>query len=448
MKRSIRLRLVAVFAVTLGLVLIGVGFFVVDQFRSQRDATINAELRSRTNGLIAAVGRSAPATLVNLLGTSDEQFGQVLDAGGHVVATSQSLRDEPLVTNRTPGLRTEFVRTKAESLHARVLVTRTRTNTFVAVTTLDDRDDAMRNLNTLLWFGGALSLAAASLLAWVLAGAALRPVERMRAQAAQYTTSDLSGRLNVTDASDELRRLGETLNSMLERIQGHVNEQRTFIDNASHELRTPLANLTMELELALRHKRSESELRAALESAIQETHRLNRLASDLLLLSRASDSEVPLDRQPTDLAALLRETTATFRARAIADQVTLLDDLPDVEPVSVNPSGIRQVLTNLLDNALRATPAGGTITTTLTVTPTTVRLAVCDTGPGFPPKIRSHAFHVFAHGAGPRRPGAGAGLGLGVVAAVAAAHGGHAAIEDHATQTVVSVTLPRNATTL
>ena len=106
MKRSIRLRLVAAFAVTLGLVLIGVGFFVVDQFRSQRDATINAEMRSRTNGLIAAVGRSAPATLVNLLGTSDEQFGQVLDARGHVVATSQSLTDRPLVANRTPGLRT------------------------------------------------------------------------------------------------------------------------------------------------------------------------------------------------------------------------------------------------------------------------------------------------------------------------------------------------------
>ena len=113
MKRSIRLRLVAAFAVTLGLVLIGVGFFVVDQFRSQRDATINAELRSRTNGLIAAVGRSAPATLVNLLGTSDEQFGQVLDARGNVVATSQSLRNQPLVANRTPGLRT--VRTLEEA---------------------------------------------------------------------------------------------------------------------------------------------------------------------------------------------------------------------------------------------------------------------------------------------------------------------------------------------
>ena len=182
--------------------------------------------------------------------------------------------------------------------------------------------------------------------------------------------------------------------------------------------------------------------------ALGEVLGLNRLANDLLLLSRASDSEVARDRQPTDLAALTRETTATFRARAVAEQVTLLDDLQDVEPVSVNPPGIRQVLTNLLDNALRATPAGGTITTTLTATPSTVRLAVCDTGPGFPPKIRPNAFDLFAHGSGTRRPGAGAGLGLGIVAAVAAAHGGQAAIEDHPTQTVVSVTLPRNAMTL
>ena len=444
MKRSIRLRLVAAFAVTLCLVLVGVGFFVVTQFRSQRDATINAELRSRTKALVATTPKSAPPSFVNLLGTSDEQFGQILDASGHVVATSRSLRDQPLVAASASGLQTVFVRTKVERRHARVLIARAGDRTFVVVTALDDRDDAIHKLDTLLWFGGALSLAAASLLAWVLAGAALRPVEKMRAQAATYTTGNLSGRLNVPSAGDELHRLAETLNSMLERIQGHVNEQRTFIDNASHELRTPLANLTMELELALRHERSASELRAALESATQETHRLNRLASDLLLLSRASDAEASLDRQPTDLAALTRETTATFRARAAAQNVALIDDLEDIEPISVNPSSIRRALTNLLDNALRATPTGGTITTTLTATPTTVKLAVHDTGRGFPPQMRSHAFDLFARGNGPRRPGAG--LGLGIVAAVAAAHGGHAAIEDHATQTVVSITLPGDRT--
>ena len=411
MRPSIRLRLVAAFAATLAVVLVVVGTLVLTQFRSERDRTIATELRARARSVATAGPSATKAVLVGLLGTSDEHFGQVLDEQGHVIASSRLLPSRPMADPTPVSLQTRTVQTRLERRWVRIDVTRSGSRIIAVATALDDRNDAVNQLAVLLWTGGAAALAAASLLAWILAGAALWPVERMRAQAAQYTATDLSGRLPVHAANDELHRLAETLNEMLGRIQLHVDEQRSFIDKASHELRTPLANLSMELELALRRERSPNELQAALRSATQESSRLNRLASDLLLLSKVSDPQRPVIRHPVDLGALVRETTATFRARAQAEGVTVTDTVAAIEPVLADPVGIRQALTNLLDNSLRFTPAGGTITAELTATPDAVTLAVRDDGPGFPPEVREHAFEPFAHGRGPRSPDAGAGQG-------------------------------------
>lgn len=442
MRSSVRFRLVAAFAITLGLVLVGIGLIVATQFRSERNAAVNAELDARAHALIVALPRAATSTLQQLLGTSDEHFGQVLDGNG-VIASSDALGPRPFAADLASGMRTTNVGTTTEVRHARVLVVGSAGRTVIVMTALDDLDDSMRHLAMLLWLGGVATLVAASSLAWILAGAALAPVESMRAEAAGYTTTNLDGRLVVPSSDDELSRLAETLNAMLERIQSHVEEQRLFIDNASHELRTPLANLTLELELALRRHRSEAEVRAALESAMYETRRLNALASDLLSLSGGSDPLTARRRAPTDLATLVHETTASFRGRAEVEGVDLVDDAVAVSVLEVDAGGIRQALTNLLDNALRETPSGGTVTIRLSESPTEVTLAVHDTGPGLPPELGSHAFDLFSRGHNRGRTETGFGLGLGVVAGVARAHGGRAAIDQDQTGTLVSMTLVR-----
>ena len=139
---------------------------------------------------------------------------------------------------------------------------------------LDDRNEALDNLRTILLMGGPVALLLASLAGYIVAGRALRPVEAMRRRAAAISAAEPEQRLPLPEAHDELHRLGETLNEMLGRLEVALERERAFVDDASHELRTPLALHKTELELALRYARTPEEMRAAIASAIEEVDRL------------------------------------------------------------------------------------------------------------------------------------------------------------------------------
>ncbi len=440
MRLPIRVRLAAAFAATLAIVLALVGSFVYVRFRADENRAIDTELLNRTTSFFAAPNPN-PQLRIDLLGSSDEQFGQVIDRAGRVAATSAQLTPRPFA-GAALGFRYAAVMTRRERRRVRLLVTRHGDTTLILASALDDRDDALRSLRNLLWRASALTLAAASLLAWALAAAALRPVERLRAEAGSFSTTELTIRLAVPKSDDELHRLAVTLNNMLDRIQDSFERQRSFVDNASHELRTPLANLRMELELALRQERSEAQLLDALQSAATESSRLDRLASNLLTLARTADGLLPIRREPIDLAALVRDTTATFAARAAADGVALHTD-GDVDGlVAVDPLRVGQALTNLLDNALRVTPRGGSVTVAVSASSTEIIVAVMDTGPGFSTKLATSAFGLFVRGPSDQRSSDGAGLGLAIVAAVAESHGGRATIDTTVRGSTVSIHLP------
>ncbi len=167
----------------------------------------------------------------------------------------------------------------------------------VVGSSLGDRDEALDGLARLLLIGGPVALLLASLAGYWMTAAALRPVDAMRGRAAEIS-SDPGERLPVPEADDELRRLGETLNAMLGRLEQALERERRFVDDASHELRTPLALHKIELELALLHASSEEELRTAIASATDEIDRLIALAEQLLVVARADDAGVAIERQP------------------------------------------------------------------------------------------------------------------------------------------------------
>ncbi|HKZ75709.1 MAG TPA: histidine kinase dimerization/phospho-acceptor domain-containing protein, partial [Actinomycetota bacterium] len=170
------------------------------------------------------------------------------------------------------------VATVEEPVPARLLaVPASEGRVLVVGASLEDQWEALARLGILLAVGGPLALILASGVGWVVAGAALRPVERMRAEAAAISASEPGRRLPQSGTGDEVDRLGKTLNEMLERLEQALQHERRFVDEASHELRTPLANLRTELDLALRRSRSVEELEAALRSAAEETDRLARL---------------------------------------------------------------------------------------------------------------------------------------------------------------------------
>jgi signal transduction histidine kinase len=292
---------------------------------------IDAGLRSRAATVGTAVPNDADfSSPARGLVEPDENFAQVLRADGSVVASSTTMRAPVLEPAAARGLtRPRFFQRDlpVDNDPIRLLatpVTRDGTRYVVIVgTSTSDRSDALRMIPLLFLIGGPIALALVSTVGWIVAGAALRPVERMRRQAAAISSSRDEHRLTVPEPEDEFRRLALTLNSMLDRLDAASRAERAFLDNASHELRTPLTALKAELDLARARPRSPGELLAALESASEETDRLARLADDLLVLSRTRNGAFVVERRPLSLRALLDASVDLFRARAAAAGVTI-----------------------------------------------------------------------------------------------------------------------------
>lgn len=295
--------------------------------------------------------------------------------------------------------------------------------------------------------GGTIGVVAAGLGAWLLAGAALRPVERMRREAAELSEHDTDASLAIPRSRDEIAALAATLNGLLGRLHAALDRQRGFVSAAGHELRSPLAILKSELELGSRPGRSPSELTAALASAASETDRIIHLTDDLLVLSRSDEQALALQCEPTDLAELATTAVGAFRPRALAAAASLEIDAPAGLVVEVDPMRYRQIVDNLIDNALRYAPAQSTVRVKVEQVAGSASLEVSDEGPGFPEEFLPRAFQRFSRPDASRNRGSGgSGLGLAIVKSLAEAHGGTARAANRPTGgAVVAVVIPTGA---
>lgn len=423
----------------MALVLGATGVFVHARLQAELDRAINAGLRSRADD-VAALEQQADSGLSegysSVLAERGDSFAQVLDGNGRVVDTTPQLGREPLLTgaallNALRGTTLlahapfSVVESRSRLLATPVFAQDQRLVVIVG-TSLESRDEALRQLTTQLLIGGPMALLLAALAGYGLARAALRPVETMRARAALISGADHGARLPVSPADDEIRRLGETLNGMLARLESALDRERSFVADASHELRTPLALLKTELELALRRPRSPAELEAALRSAADETDRLSQLAEDLLVLARADQGRLPVRRERVRAGAVLDGAADRFALRAQQSGRRIVVDAAADLHLSGDPLRLEQALGNLVENALRH---GGGAIQLVAVAPAdgTVELHVLDEGPGFPENFLGQAFDRFSRGGNARSGGGtGAGLGLAIVDVIARAHGGSA----------------------
>jgi signal transduction histidine kinase len=276
---------------------------------------------------------------------------------------------------------------------------------------------------------------------WLLGGAALRPVERMRAQVASLGASDSEARLSVPDTGDELHALGVTFNDLLDRLHHSLAQQREFVADAGHELRTPLAIMCAELELADRPNRTPKQLREAIAATRTEANRLKALAEDLLLL--AADGQRPAER--VELAEVISDAIAAHRPGAQRADVRLVVVADRSFAVTGDPSALRRALDNLLSNAVDHAGPGGKVEVQMTrAAADRVQVQVLDTGPGFPPAFLPYAFDRFRRADTARTSRTSTGLGLAIVAAIVTAHGGQvsAANNDPGPGACVSLVLP------
>ncbi|HWE10926.1 MAG TPA: ATP-binding protein [Solirubrobacteraceae bacterium] len=453
----IRVRLTIAFVAMMALVLAGAGVFVYGQFATTLEAEINDGLRLQAADVGALVARGharAIAQSTNPLAAGCRAGGclaQIYDAAGRLLtATPQGSRSRLLTAaeaRRALKRRRQFQASAAPLGTVRVLATAApaphgETLVVAVADSLAVRDDELARLRTLLLIAGPLTLLLASIGGHELARAALGPIDRMRSRAERITERQLSERLPVPGAADEIGALGRTLNALLDRVEAAVARERRVVSDASHELRTPLTTLRAEVDLALIGDRDRDELRAALESASEEARRMSRLADDLLVLARADQGRLPLHAQPFPVRELLE--SAAGRAHAGAEtrgRSVALGHLPADCAVRADPDRAAQALDNLIANALRY--GDGTITLTARGNGDLVEVHVSDEGPGFPDELLPRAFERFGRGHHRDAGEPGSGLGLAIVQAVAIAHGGDArACNRPEGGADVSITLP------
>jgi signal transduction histidine kinase len=420
----------------MALVLGATGVFIYLRFSAELDATIDSGLRSRA-GDLASLVRQAGARPYEHRGSlvgREENFAQVLDASGRVIDSSPSvgggaLLDPselrralrgPLVLERgpRPGLR--------EDSRLRAVPVRERTGearVVVVGTSTAPRDESLKDLVQLLFIGGPVALLLASIAAYWVAAAALRPVEAMRSQAAEISAAEPDKQLPVPRSGDEIARLGTTLNEMLERLAEALEHERTFVADASHELRTPLAILRTELELALAEGRSPQELRAALASAAEETDRLSQLSEDLLTIAQTERGELPLRLDRVRLEEVLEGVARRFARRASEEGRSIELDADGAPEVAADRLRLDQAIGSIVDNALRY--GGGAIELRARTAGAKVEVHVLDEGGGFPEGFLAQAFDRFSRASASQRA-SGSGLGLSIVRTVARAHDGDA----------------------
>jgi len=311
----------------------------------------------------------------------------------------------------------------------------------VLATELGPVSEARQAYVSLVFPLAALTVGLASVCGWMVSRRALRPVARMTQEAAEFGSSDLSRRLAVGAAQDELSRLGRTLNDMLQRLQDSVQRERDFTADASHELRTPLAIMRAELEMTLQ-RTDDREARASMVSALEECDRLQGLTEDLLLMARAE--AIQLDpHTPLDLGDLT--DTVLLRLRSLAESEDVVLTRAGDAVVHGDPRALERALSNLVENALHHVGRGGRVEVTIEPdahsvasaaapvgavaepevrpAPGFVRWRVTDNGPGIQPEDRDRLIQRFTR-ADQSRVVAGTGLGLAIVGAVVRGHGG------------------------
>jgi two-component system OmpR family sensor kinase len=411
----------------------GVGTFVYTQVRRDLRGEVDMGLRARAQALLATGSVSAGiAASSGHLADNDEAFAQVLSADGRVLDATRSVRAAPLIDpRRLPGGRPLLVeRTPAGLEPARLLVVPTTyrgARAYLVVgATMSDAREALSRLLVLFAVSLPAAVLISSLIGWLLAGAALRPMRRMSAEAASISAAEPDRRLHVPRGDSGLALLAETVNATFDRLQEALRRERAFVDNASHELRTPLTILRAEVDTALAQPREASELRAALRSAANEVEHLIRIAEGLLVLARANGGRIAVRRSPVVLSDLIDSGTDAFAGPAGIKDVEL-SAAAEAATVQIDPTLARQALDNIVANAIRHSPPGGRVMVRGVVDGDRVVMEVSDQGLGFSDETLANAFQPFNRRTGQN---GGAGLGLSMVSAIAQAHGGGAWAEN------------------
>src|SRR5258707_1590265 len=304
-----------------------------------------------------------------------------------------------------------------------------QTYTLVILQSFYAQDEMVEEVRQTFAWVIPMAILRASIGRYFLARKSLAPVVAMSSKAGRIGAENLHERLPIQNAKDELGRLAASFNELLEHVDQSFERQRRFMSDASHELRTPAAILRGEAEVALsRSERSAEEYRESLSVLHAEAQRLTQIVEELFTLTRADARQYPLCPRDFYFDELVADCTHTTRSLALAKQIMLTCEVPEELPVRGDEALLRRMILNLLDNAIKYTPAGGRVAVSCERAGNEYALSVADTGPGIPVELQQKVFERFFRVDKARtrseKDGGGAGLGLSIARWIAEAHQG------------------------
>jgi heavy metal sensor kinase len=451
---TLRARLTLWYTAVLTLVLLAFGVAVYALLSLSLIREIDATLNVAADDIRLAFRREVTGIRLPpmALDLTANVYVQIWDTSGALVVQNVSVPETPFDPDRLARGEAAYSDTRFEDVHLRVLTyplvaqpEGTVVGAMQLASPLTTVDEAQHTLVIVLLGGGLVAVLLAALVGWTTASAALRPLERVTETALQITRADdLSRRIPLSGPPQgEVGRLIIAFNETLERLESLFETQRRFLADVSHELRTPLTTILGNLDLMRKMGQLDAE---SLEAISSETQRMKRLVQDILVLTQAESGRLPLARSVVELDTLVLEVFQLAKVLA-QERVEVHLGQEDQARVMGDRDRLKQVLLNLVSNAIEYTPQGGRVMLGLACVGDWARATVSDTGPGIPQDELPHIFERFYRvDRSRKRTGAGgAGLGLSIAYWITRSHDGRLEVASEVGKgTTFSVWLPQS----
>ncbi|MCI0613611.1 ATP-binding protein, partial [bacterium] len=441
--RSIRFRLTAWYASLLSALLIVFAFLVYFGLQEYLLNALSNQLSLQAHQIsetwlndIGTAGEDYVVDEINehLSPASTNRFIRLIRPNGSILYQSPLPRDRSFDPSQIPFPKQLYkggIHRTDHLLIYSMTYTLNKQGTYSIETAASDKDISA-TLNTLaLLFAFLIPVGIIVAIGggFLLMKRALRPVDEIATAAQRITSQNLTERLPLPQSGDEIQRLSETLNEMIGRLENSFSRTVQFTADASHELRTPLTILRGELEVALRGNHLNQEARIVIENVLEETERLSKTVESLMTLSRLDSGQLKLERAHFDLASLCKETLEQMTLLAEEKKIRLECNASEKLEVFADPIRVRQIVINLIDNAIKFTPPGGIVKLAVSKNGGT-SIEVQDNGAGIPSEAVPHIFDRFYRVDKARsREQGGSGLGLAIVKSICDLHGASISLE-------------------
>jgi heavy metal sensor kinase len=434
---TIRVRLILWYVFTLAVTILGFGIYLQFELQNNLFTQVDAGLQVAAAQLLVDVDDTVnPPALRPLSQTAVENLTQsffalrLVTQEGEVTAEVGEFPTFPF--SPLDGFQT----IAADGIHWRLYTQRIVTDagefdvSLQMAQSLNTIFEAQNSLTRLILFGIPIVLMVAALVGIFIADRSLRPLNIITRTAQQINATDMTKRIGYVGPADELGRLADTLNSMLNRLQSAFDAERRFTADASHELRTPLTAIKGQISVTLARLRTPEEYAITLIHIQHETDRLIRLTNDLLFLARLDIATLKRQDERLNLTDLLDAVVDQMMSVAEEKQLQFRSDLPESIAIVGIPDHLIRLFLNLLDNAIKFTPSQGVISISSQQAKSEVKITVTDTGPGIAPEHLANIFQRFYRVEADRSSKVGSmGLGLAIAYQIAREHQGRIEVE-------------------